>query len=153
MLLNLLLCAGNIHVSTTISVWVKNKSCQSDLRISEQTDIAAGTTTLKLGSDVVDLDSSDFRDVTSSGVEDDFNLMSSVGSSCLRRVIVYSWLPHCDLVMGFLRAPRSETSWRVDVSLATSVCSEKWKSGWQDLFLTHVYTNPDECEYYEWMSV
>ena len=32
------------------------------------------------------------------------------------------------------------------VPLATSVCSEKRKSGWQDLFLTDV-TNPDEWEY------
>ena len=31
----------------------------------------------------------------------------------------------------------SVPSWRVVVPPATSVCSEKCKSGWQDLFLTH----------------
>ena len=33
-------------------------------------DIADGTTTLQLGTDVIDLDSGDFPDVTSSDVED-----------------------------------------------------------------------------------
>ena len=46
---------------------------------SEQTDVAGGTTTLKLGTDVVvDLDSGDFPDVTSSDVEDDVNLRGRV---------------------------------------------------------------------------
>ena len=44
------------------------------------------------------------------------------------------------------RSTTSVPSWRVVVSPATSVCSEKHKSGWQDLFLTYV-TNPDEWEY------
>ena len=57
---------------------LKNKSCQPDLRFSKQTDVAGGTATLQLGSDVVDLDSSDFPDVTSSDVEDDFNLRGRV---------------------------------------------------------------------------
>ena len=41
---------------------------QTYLRFSEQTNVAGGTTTLQLGSDVVDLDSGDFPDVTSSGM-------------------------------------------------------------------------------------
>ena len=35
------------------------------------------------------------------------------------------------------RSTTSVPSWRVVVPPATSVCSEKCKSGWQDLFLTH----------------
>ena len=50
------------------------KSCQPDLRFSERTDVAGGTTTLQLDTDVADLDSGDFQDVTSSDVEDDVNL-------------------------------------------------------------------------------
>ena len=45
-----------------------------------------------------------------------------------------------------LRSTTSVPSWRVVVPPATSVCSEKCKSGWKDLFLTH-NTNPDEWEY------
>ena len=55
-----------------------NKSCQPDLRFLEHLDVACGTTTLQLGSDVVDLDSGDFRDVTLSDVEDDINLQGRV---------------------------------------------------------------------------
>ena len=57
---------------------VRIKSCQPDLRFSEQTDVAGGTTTLQLGTDDVDLDSGDFPDVTSSDVEDDVNLRGRV---------------------------------------------------------------------------
>ena len=46
---------------------------------SEQTDVAGGTITLQLGIDVVDIDSGDFPDVTSSDVEDDINLQGSGG--------------------------------------------------------------------------
>ena len=35
--------------------WVRIKSCQPDLHFLEQTNIAGGTTTLQLGTDVVDL--------------------------------------------------------------------------------------------------
>ena len=45
--------------SSGLVTWVRNKSCQPDLRFLKQTDVAGGTTTLQLGSDVVDLDSSD----------------------------------------------------------------------------------------------
>ena len=72
---------GSIHVFRsphTIHPWVRNKSCQPDLHFSEQTDIAGGTTTLQLGTDVVDLDSGDSPDVTSSDVEDDVNLRGRV---------------------------------------------------------------------------
>ena len=58
--------------------WVRNKSCQPDWQLSEQTNVAGG------------------------------------------RVVV--------------------------VPPSTLVCSEKRKSGWQNLFLTHI-TNPDEWEY------
>ena len=63
-----------------IRTWVRIKSCQPwpDLRFSEQTDVAGGTTTLQLGTDVEDLDSGDFPDVTSSDVEDDVNLRGRV---------------------------------------------------------------------------
>ena len=64
--------------SLSLGWWVRNKSCQPDLRFSEQTDVASGTTTLQLGTDVVDLDSGDFPDVTSSDVEDDVNLRGRV---------------------------------------------------------------------------
>ena len=40
-----------------------NKFYQPDLYFSEQIDVAGGTTTLQLGSDIVDLDTGDFRDV------------------------------------------------------------------------------------------
>ena len=36
-----------------VVVWVRNKSCQPDLHFSEQTDVAGGTTTLQLGTDVL----------------------------------------------------------------------------------------------------
>ena len=62
----------------TMFIWVRIKSCQPDLCFSEQTDVAGGTTTLQLGTDVVDLDSGDFTDVTSSDVEDDINLRGRV---------------------------------------------------------------------------
>ena len=57
--------------------WVRNKSCQPDWRFSEQTDVAGGTTTLQLGTDVVDLSPVISR-VTSSDVEDDVNLRGRV---------------------------------------------------------------------------
>ena len=63
----------HVHLS-----WDRIKSCQPDLRFSEQTDVAGGTTTLQLGTDVVDLDSGDFTDVTSSDDEDEVNLRGRV---------------------------------------------------------------------------
>ena len=69
---------GEYSHSSGLVTWVRNKSCQPDLHFSEQTDVAGGTTTLQLGTDVVDLDSGDFPDVTSSDVEDDVNLRGRV---------------------------------------------------------------------------
>ena len=182
---------GNIHlrdccIQRTV-IWVRNKSCQPDLHFSEQTDVAGGTATLQLGTDVVDLDSGDSPDVTSSDVKDDVNLPGRVlivlgvvrawrrcwSSAALSDSLVMmelalwnkafttprtirtlprkltSSLTSDDVTSGESSESRSTTSvpsWRVVVPPATSVCSEKCKSGWQDLFLTHV-TNPDEWEY------
>ena len=72
----------------------------------EQTDVAGGTTTLQLVSDVVDSDSSDFLDVTSSDVENDVNLRGRVlivlSQACDSLILIL----RCDLVTGILPAPR-----------------------------------------------
>ena len=91
--------------SSGLVTWVRNKSCQPDLHFSEQTDVTGGTTTLQLGTDVVDLDSGDFPDVTSSDVEDDVNLRVRVLIVLSQACDSFTWLLRCDLVTGFLPAP------------------------------------------------
>ena len=56
----------------------------------EQTDIAGGTITLLLFSEVADLDSGDFLDVTSSDVEDDINCNLQLIILEITRVEVYN---------------------------------------------------------------
>ena len=116
------------------ATWVRIKSCQPDFHFLEQINIAGGATTIQLGTDVVDLDSGDFPDVTSSDVEDDVNL--------------------CQFHLQHLMT--SHPGNHQSQGLQHQYPPERWwfhpqcwfapqnvKSGWQDLILTRV-TNPDE---------
>ena len=83
--------------------------------------------TLQLGSDVVDLDSSDFRDVTSSDVEDDVNLQGKIWESGLNFHTPGTWqsepflsnwrnLQHLMTSLSGIhhsKSTTSEPSWRV----------------------------------------